>query len=170
MRFTEHLPESCIVPALWSRDQRGVLHELSGTLAASTGTPLPLFERPLSERERICSTAIGEGLAIPHCRVERLRNVVACVAVHRDGVDFGAKDGQPVKLWVTLVSPSQAAGAHLSLLSRIAALLRDVRLRQAVMEAPSAAAIRALFIRAEESYLATHPIRHEYHHLSAPGL
>ena len=161
MRFTEHLPESCIVPALWSRDQRGVLHELSGTLAASTGTPLPLFERPLSERERICSTAIGEGLAIPHCRVERLRHVMACVAVSPEGVDFGARDGRPVRLWVTLVSPEQDAGHHLRMLARIAALLRDARLSQAVLAAPSASAIRGLFIRAEDAYLASHPPRND---------
>jgi len=161
MRFTEHLPEDCIVPSLWSRDRGGVLHELAGTLAASTGVSSRKVEELLVARERLCSTAIGEGLAIPHCRVERLRHVTACVAVHRDGVDFGARDGQPVKLWVTLVSPADAAGAHLRMLSRIAAMLRDPRLRQALVTAPSAAAIRALFARAEDSYLATHPPRHD---------
>ena len=162
MRFTEHLPEDCIVPMLWSRDREGVLHELAGTLAASTGAPLRKVEGLLHAREHLCSTAIGEGIAIPHCRVARLRHVMACVAVHRgDGVDFGAKDGRPVKLWVTLVSPEHEAGAHLRMLARIAALLRDARLSQAVLAAPSAAAIRSLFVRAEESYLVTHSLRHD---------
>ncbi|ATB30128.1 PTS sugar transporter subunit IIA [Melittangium boletus] len=167
MRFTEHLSEDCIVPTLWSGDRKGVLHELAGTLAASTGAPLRKVEGLLQAREHLCSTAIGEGIAIPHCRVERLRHVTACVAVHRgSGVDFGARDGLPVRLWVTLVSPAQEAGAHLRMLARIAALLRDARLRQSVLAAPSAAAIRSLFIRAEDSYLATHPLRHD---LSLPA-
>ncbi|WP_434385492.1 PTS sugar transporter subunit IIA [Melittangium boletus] len=161
MRFTEHLPENCIVPTLWSRDRGGVLHELAGTLAASTGASLKKVEEQLSLRERICSTAIGEGVAIPHCRVERLRQVMACVAVSPEGVDFGARDGRPVRLWVTLVSPEQDAGHHLRMLARIAALLRDARLSQAVLAAPSASAIRGLFVRAEDAYLASHPPRND---------
>lgn len=156
MRFTDFLSEDCIRPTLRARDRGSALHELAGMLAARTKAPLELLEEQLVARERISSTAIGEGVAIPHCRFERMRHITACVAVQREGVDFGARDGRPVRLFVTLVSPAHAPGTHLGVLARIAALLRDARLRQALLEAPSAAAIRALLVRAEDAYLA-HP-------------
>ncbi|MET0403955.1 MAG: PTS sugar transporter subunit IIA [Cystobacter sp.] len=163
MRFTDYLPERGIIPALWSRDRGGVLHELAQTLSVNNHAPVRRIEELLAGRERICSTAIGAGVAIPHCRVERLRQITACVAVHPQGVDFGARDGRPVRLLVTLVSPENAAGMHLSLLARIAALLRDVRLCRAVLEAPSAAAIRLLLVRAEHAYLTAQHSRHDLH-------
>jgi PTS system nitrogen regulatory IIA component len=159
MRFTEHLPEGGIIPALWARDRHGVLHELAQTLSAHAHAPVRHIEERLAVRERICSTAIGEGVAIPHCRVERLKRTTVCVAVHPAGVDFGARDGRPVRLLVTLVSPEKAAGLHLGLLTRIAALLRDAHLRQAVLETPSAGAIRSLLVQAEDAYLSAQHAR-----------
>jgi nitrogen PTS system EIIA component len=160
MRFTDFLSEDCIRPTLRARDRVSALHELASMLAARTRAPLELLEEQLVARERISSTAIGEGVAIPHCRFERMRHITACVAVQREGVDFGARDGRPVRLFVTLASPTHAPGTHLSVLARIAALLRDARLRQALLEAPSAAAIHALLVRAEDAYLA-HPSRQD---------
>ncbi|PTL84927.1 PTS sugar transporter subunit IIA [Vitiosangium sp. GDMCC 1.1324] len=163
MRFTDFLSEDCIVADLKARDRDEVLHELAGVLAATTRAPSEQLEKELVARERISSTAIGDGVAIPHCRFDRMRHITACVAVDREGVDFGARDGRPVHLFVTLVSPTHAPGTHLSVLARIAALLRDVRLRQALVEAPSTAAIRALLVQAEDAYLASQQSRHDIH-------
>jgi PTS system nitrogen regulatory IIA component len=167
MRFTDFLSEDCIRPGMRARDRESALHELAGMLAARTKAPLELLEEQLVARERISSTAIGEGVAIPHCRFERMRHITACVAVQREGVDFGARDGRPVRLFVTLASPAHAPGTHLNVLARIAALLRDARLRQALLEAPSASAIRALLVRAEDAYLA-HPSRQDSLPASGP--
>jgi nitrogen PTS system EIIA component len=167
MRFTDFLSEDCIRLDLRARDRGSALHALAGMLAARAKAPLEQLEEQLAARERISSTAIGEGVAIPHCRFERLRHITACVAVQREGVDFGARDGRPVRLFVTLASPAHAPGTHLNVLARIAALLRDVRLRQALMEAPSAAAVRALLVQAEDAYLA-HQARQESLHAGAP--
>jgi PTS system nitrogen regulatory IIA component len=161
MRFTDFLSEDCIRPDLRARDREGALHELAGMLAARTHAPLEQLEAQLVSRERISSTAI------PHCRFERMRHITACVAVQREGVDFGARDGRPVRLFVTLASPAHAPGTHLNVLARIAALLRDVRLRQALMEAPSAAAIRALLVQAEDAYL-SHLSRQDGMHADGP--
>ncbi|MFY0562754.1 PTS sugar transporter subunit IIA [Archangium lansingense] len=168
MRFTDYLSEDCICPGLTARDRGGVLHELAGMLAARTRASQQQLEEQLVARERISSTAIGEGVAIPHCRSERLRQITACVAVDPEGVDFGARDGRPVRLFVTLASPTNAPGTHLSVLARIAALLRDVRLRQALMEARSASDIRTLLVRAEDAYLAGQARPDASHHASGP--
>jgi nitrogen PTS system EIIA component len=159
MRFTDFLAEGCIRSDLRVTDKAGVLHELAGMLAARTRVPREQLEAQLLARERISSTAIGEGVAIPHCRFERLRQTIACIAVDPRGVDFGARDGRPVRLFVTLASPTNAPGTHLGVLARIAALLRDGHLRQALMVAPDAAAIRSLLVRAEDAYLSQ--IRHD---------
>ena len=163
MRFTDHLPVDGIIPSLWARERGGVLHELAQRLAHHTQAPAGRIEQLLAGRERICSTAIGQGVAIPHCRVEGLRRAAVCVAVHPVGVDFGARDGRPVHLLVSLVSPEYAAGPHLRLLARIAALLRDPRLRQALLEAPSAPVLRSLLVRAETNYVLAQQSRHEPH-------
>ena len=95
MRFTDFLPQDGVLLDVEARGGPGVLGALSVGLAATTGVPahrlLALFEA----RERLCSTAVGHGVAIPHCRVEGPRRSVACVAVRREGVDFGARDGEP---------------------------------------------------------------------------
>ena len=135
MRFTDFLSEQCVLPDLRARDMEGVLHELADRLSACTHTPAEKLESLLVERERLSSTAVGEGVAIPHCRIDRLRHITACVAVQREGVNFGSRDGAPVRLFVTLVSPAQGAGTHLSVLARIAALLREPRLREDLLEA-----------------------------------
>lgn len=163
MRFTDFLPETCVLPELGSRDRSGVLREVSEALGASTHLPPDWLLEQFEARERLCSTAVGHGLAIPHCRAERLRKSVVCVAVRRDGADFGARDGDAVRLFVAIASPVQPVSTHLSLLARIAALLRDPRLREAVIAAPSAAHIRALFVRAEDAYLAPQHLRHAQH-------
>jgi nitrogen PTS system EIIA component len=168
MRFTDFLAEDCIRPDLRARDRAGVLHELADMLASRTRASSEQLEQQLVARERISSTAIGEGVAVPHCRFERMREITACVAVQREGVDFGARDGRPVRLFVALVSPAHGPGTHLGVLARLAALLRDARLRQALVEAPSAAAIRALLVQAEDAYLASQARPDSSQHVGGP--
>jgi PTS system nitrogen regulatory IIA component len=163
MRFTDFLSEDCICPGLTAQDRGGVLHELAGMLARRTRAPHEQLEGELVARERISSTAVGEGVAIPHCRSERLRDITACLAVDPGGVDFGARDGAPVRLFVAIVSPSNAPGTHLRVIARVAALLRDARLRQALVEAPTAPAIRALLVQAEDAYVASQQPRQDVH-------
>ncbi|MGZ3458073.1 MAG: PTS sugar transporter subunit IIA [Archangium sp.] len=163
MRFTDFLPEDCIHVGLEVRDGSSVLHELADLLAARTKAPSGQLEQRLVDRERVSSTAIGQGVAIPHCRVERLRSITVGMVIDPEGVDFGARDGAPVRLFVAIVSPADAPGTHLRLIARIAALLRDARLRQELVGAPAAAAARALLVQAEDAYLLTQQGRHDIH-------
>lgn len=161
MRFTDFLSEQCVLPDLRARDKKGVLHALADQLSVCTHASADTLEALLVDRERLSSTAVGEGVAIPHCRIDRLRHITACVAVQREGVEFGSRDGVPVRLFVTLVSPAQGSGTHLSVLARIAALLRDARLREQLLEARTAVRIRELLVQAEDAYLAAQQARHD---------
>ena len=109
-----------IFPGLAARDAQEVLRELAGRLAQAgvVSDPEALFER-LWEREQLGSTAIGRGIAIPHCKLDGLAHVVLAVGLAPDGVDFGAADGQPVRLFFVVVSPSRSPAEHLQSLAAI---------------------------------------------------
>lgn len=77
-----------------------------------------MYER-LVEREELGSTAIGQGVAIPHCKMERLDRVVMAVGLSRRGVEFESEDGEPVQLFFLIVSPADTPAAHLRSLAAI---------------------------------------------------
>jgi PTS system nitrogen regulatory IIA component len=109
-----------IFPGLTASDADGVLRELAERMARTrvvrdAGT---LFER-LREREQLGSTAIGHGIAIPHCKLDGLERVAVAVGLAPGGVDFHAADGQPVRLFFVVVSPSRSPAEHLQSLAAI---------------------------------------------------
>ena len=109
-----------IFPDLEATDAAGVLRELAARLAerGPVRDPEGLYQR-LWEREQLGSTAIGNGVAIPHCKLDHLERVLVAVAVAPHGVDFGAGDGKPVRLFFAVVSPSRAPAEHLQSLAAI---------------------------------------------------
>lgn len=112
--------QQLIFPALVAGDAEGVLRELAGKLAAAgaVADAEQLFAR-LWERERLGSTAIGRGIAIPHCKLDSLAKVVVAVGLAPAGVDFAAPDAQPVRLFFVVVSPSRSPAEHLQSLAAI---------------------------------------------------
>lgn len=75
--------------------------------------------RRLLEREKLGTTALGQGVAVPHCKIDGLDKVVVAVGLFRKGIDFEAADGQPVRLLFLVVSPAAAAAEHLQSLAAI---------------------------------------------------
>lgn len=84
----------------------------------------------LISRERLGSTGIGEGVAIPHCRLDECKEAVGALIKLPDAVDFDAIDGQPVDLLFVLLVPSEATEAHLQILAALAEMFSDANLRQ----------------------------------------
>lgn len=91
----------------------------------------------LLAREKLGCTGLGGGIAIPHCKLSQLDEVVVAVASMAAPVDFGASDGKPVDLIFLVVSPSHAAAAHLRALARISRLLRAPGVAGGLREAGS---------------------------------
>lgn len=125
MTITDVLTADRVVPELAATTKAGVLSELAGLLAGPTGADAARLAAVLRERERLNSTAIGEGIAIPHGRLPGLRAVVAGFARSTAGVDFESVDRQPTRLFFVLVAPDDAAAMHLKALARISRLLKD---------------------------------------------
>jgi fructose-specific phosphotransferase system IIA component len=109
-----------IFPDLPSTDPAGVLRELADRVAKAgqVRDGGELFQQ-LWEREQLGSTGIGQGVAIPHCKLKGLRHGVVAVGMVPAGVDFGAVDGQPVKVFFLVISPAEAPAEHLQILAAL---------------------------------------------------
>jgi mannitol/fructose-specific phosphotransferase system IIA component (Ntr-type) len=89
----------------------------------------------LLQREEMGSTAIGGGIALPHARLECVKDIVVCVGVSSEGIDFDSLDGEPVYIVVLLLSNQKEAGLHLKMLAYLARILRDKYFVQQIREA-----------------------------------
>ena len=150
MKITDILQETSVVGTLVGRSKADVIEELAGVLARDHGEiDRQRLIQALEDRERLNSTALGDGVAIPHGKLPGLKRVLAAFGRSLPGVDFQSLDGKPTHLFFLLVAPEDSAGAHLKALARISRLLKEETFRRRLMEAPSA---RELFetIRTED--------------------
>ena len=97
----------------------------------------------LFARERLGSTGLGQGVAIPHGRIKGLKEAIAAFVRVAEPVPFDAPDGQPVSVMIFLLVPEQASQQHLDLLSELAQMLSDKAFRQSLLEAPTPDAVHA---------------------------
>jgi nitrogen PTS system EIIA component len=138
------LRREAVIAELRSRTRDDVLAELCAPLAAETGLESAVLVHALSEREKLGSTGVGHGVAIPHARLATLPALAMSFGRSRAGIDFAAIDGKPVYLFVALVAPMDGGGAHLKVLASIGALFKSEELRDSLLHAPDAAAIYRL--------------------------
>jgi PTS system nitrogen regulatory IIA component len=147
MKLTDILAPSRVVYRLEANEPSGLLRELvvRGFLHDDESKLGPDDEdrvvRILEERERLGSTGIKDGLAIPHGKLEDLQHLTACLGLHDDGLDFGALDQQPSRIFIVLLAPQGGGGAHLKALARISRLFADGSLQRRLLDAPDPAAI-----------------------------
>ena len=138
MKITDFLSVQTVIPALAQREKNAVLEELAGWLAANhTHLDPKRVLSVLMERERISTTAIGEGVAIPHGKLPGLERIYGVFARSSEGVDFNSLDGGPTHLFFVLIAPEGAAADHLKALARISRLLKDESFRRRLMAAKS---------------------------------
>ncbi len=126
MKITEFLDKKGIKIGLAATEKEDALEELVDILAAvkEIGDKKSIV-RALVERESLGSTGIGQGIAIPHGKSDRVDGIVAILGISRKGVNFEALDGEPVYIFFLLVAPKETAGPHLKALAQISRLLRD---------------------------------------------
>ena len=110
--------------------------------------PVDLARR-LVEREKLGCTGLGNGIAIPHCKLAGLENVLLAVGVSKEGVDFHALDGKPVRLIFLVLSPAEAPAGHLQALARISRLVRTPGITEGILSAASPDQIGRLLLEAE---------------------
>jgi nitrogen PTS system EIIA component len=144
MKIVDFLSPEAIIPALAGTTKDNVLAEMSNFLAGMpAGTsgaidPKVLY-RALEERERLASTAIGDGIAIPHGKLDSVDHLVGALGRSVSGLAFDSIDGKPTHIVFMLVAPLNSAGVHLKALARLSRLFRDASFRQRLLDAPDSA-------------------------------
>jgi len=153
MRIDDFLAPEMVVPALQGRTKDDVIEELAEVVSKHH----PEIDHwrlvgALQDRERLNSTALGEGVAIPHGKLPGVKRVVAAFGRSPQGVDFNSLDGKPTHLFFLLVAPEDSAGAHLKALARISRLFKQPQFRQAILAADGAAGIFRLISEEDAKY------------------
>jgi len=153
MKLSELIDEDYILPELKAKDKKGVLEELVDALVRrEPSLSNKTLVKVLLERERLGSTGIGDGVAIPHGKFHGITQPIISFGRSRKGLDFESMDGEPVFLFFLLVAPENSASIHLKALAKIAKILKNSAFRKALMEAPSKKELYQTIIQNDEDF------------------
>ncbi len=139
----------CVIANLRAANKKQILQELARKAATLTGQKEEAIYEVLAERERLGTTGIGHGIAIPHGKLPGLDHVYGVFARLERPVDFDAIDDQPVDLIFLLLAPANSGADHLKALAKVSRLLRDRRLCEKVRGSTTCDAISALMNETE---------------------
>lgn len=137
MKVVDFLRPDLVIPELTATSKPEVLAEMSTLLAKHQhGVDPAVLRKVLEERELLASTAIGDGIAIPHGKLDSVPQLVGALGRSVAGLEFDSIDGKPTHLVFMLVAPASSTGIHLKALARLSRLFRDATFRQRLIEAP----------------------------------
>jgi PTS system nitrogen regulatory IIA component len=144
MTLTDLVAPQAIIPALKVNSKKQALQEIAAKAAESTGRSEREIFDVLMQREKLGSTAVGNGIAIPHGKLASIDRIYGVFARLERPIDFEALDGQPVDLIFVLLAPETAGADHLKALAKIARMLRDTDLANKLRDARDPEAIYAV--------------------------
>ncbi len=153
MKIKQILAKSGVLDRLTSKTKEGVIEELA-TLLSQSNPNIPREDtiQILMEREKLGSTGIGNGVAIPHGKLASLSQIVTGFGRSLEGVPFDSQDGNPAHLFFVLLAPENAASLHLKALARLSRLLKDVHFRNKLMEAKDADQIYSEIVNEDDKF------------------
>jgi mannitol/fructose-specific phosphotransferase system IIA component (Ntr-type) len=152
MRMSDFVARDAIIPDLAATTKEGVIREMVESLRAAgqfRGSDLEDVVKAILKRELLGSTGIGRGVAIPHTKHNSVDRLIGTVAVSSKGVAFDSLDGEPVYVFVLLISPQDRPGDHLRALENVSRCLRDDGFVRSLRQAGSRENIAALLDRAD---------------------
>lgn len=147
MNLRKVLTPARVFPFIEAVDKRAAIETMVGLLAASAriSDVAPLLDAVIAREEKE-STALEHGIAVPHGKTDAVGELIAGIGRVPDGVDFGARDGEPARILVMTISPAARSGPHLQFIGEVMRLLRDPVLRQRILDAPDAATIHEAIV------------------------
>jgi fructose PTS system EIIBC or EIIC component len=153
MRISDILTEDLIVTGLEGDSKDDIIDKMVDLVGTSPKVlDIDKVRKAIFERERIMSTGVGNGFAIPHGKTDAVSDIVAGFAVTERPIDYESLDEKPVRLVFLLVGKDNLVGPHIKLLSRISRLMNKEEFRRKLLEQPSPADILELFRREEATY------------------
>ena len=142
MRLASLVRPELIFSDLPEGDRKEVLRSFAERIAGlGLVKDAELLYRQLWEREQLGSTGIGSGIAIPHCKIAGLRSGIVALGIVPQGVDFGAADGKPVRLFFLVISPDQSPAEHLQILAAVSRWIKAGQHAERLLELRDPAAI-----------------------------
>ena len=147
MRMSDFVVREAIIPELTAASKEGVIREMVESLRGAgqfRGADLEDVVRAILKRELLGSTGIGRGVAIPHTKHNGVDRLIGTIAVSHGGVAFESLDGEPVYVFVLLISPQDRPGDHLRALENVSRCLRDDQFVRALRAATTRDQIAAL--------------------------
>jgi len=154
MKISELINADLMIPALKGKTKKQILEELVKHLASyKQEIDSDELLKVLIEREKLGSTGIGNGIAIPHGKLSGLDNIVLLFGKSPMGIDFDSIDGEAVKLIFLLVAPSNSAGGHLKALARLSRLLKEKSFREKLLDSTDAKSLYQSLVEEDEKYL-----------------
>jgi nitrogen PTS system EIIA component len=153
MKITDILSSDMVIADLKGATKPDVLNELAKELAAKyKEIELANLTAVLAERERLGSTAIGDGIAIPHGKLRGVTKIIGAFGRHAQGVDFDSLDGEPSQIFFVLVAPEDSASLHLKALARVSRLLKEASFRSHLLAAKDSAELYSLIKEEDSKY------------------
>jgi len=146
VHLADILRADCVLADLSGRSVGAVLSELARPVALAYRVDAQRLVEALAAREKLGSTGVGEGVAVPHGKVPGLPGLAAAFGRCRGGLDFRAIDGKATHLFLALFAPEKAGAEHLQALARASRLLKRPAFRQALLDAADAAAMYRLIV------------------------
>lgn len=153
MQITDMFKKEYIIEELKAKSKRAVLGELSEIFTRyHSGIQNEAMIEVLLDREKLGSTGIGDGIAIPHGKLKGLDSLVIAFGRSHDGIDFDSIDGKPVHIFFLLMAPESSTGQHLKALAKISRMLKDPEFRSNLMSAKSTEELYRNISDKDESY------------------
>ncbi|MBC7364431.1 MAG: PTS sugar transporter subunit IIA [Candidatus Aminicenantes bacterium] len=152
MRLSNIIKDNTILMEMKAREKQQALEEMVSFLKKNKIliSDKEVVEK-LNQREALGSTALGDGIAIPHCKVKNVKNPILLIGIAPAGVDFGAPDGKPVRIFFLLISSPEDPSLNLQILALIAQLVRkSPHLKEQLLRAQSAQEVLEVIKELEE--------------------
>lgn len=146
MKIEDILKPGCVLSEVTGKTKKDILTELSRPIAKEYGIALDELVDVLLAREKLGSTGIGEGIAIPHGKIPGLKTIAGSVGKSKAGLKFDALDSKPCHIFFLLVAPSNSVSGHLKALARASMLLKNPGLRESLIGAESTDKIYRILI------------------------
>lgn len=152
MKLSQLLKKESIVADLQATTKQGILRELARAVAPVAGIDVQDIAAVLMERESLGSTGIGGGIAIPHGKLNSIKEIILGFGRSRSGVSYDSLDGKPVYIFFLLLTPENSTGGHLKVLAQISKLLKMDHFKQELINAETTDDIHEFILEQDEAF------------------
>lgn len=154
MKVNEILSKEFIIAELNGTDKESAINELIDLFKNDSRVDdIEKVRQAVLEREKIMSTGVGKGFAIPHGKTDSVKEIIAAFGRKKDGIEYDALDGNPVNLIFLLVGRDTMISAHIKLLSRVSRMMNKDDFRLRLLNAETSEEIMNVFLEEEKNYL-----------------